>query len=450
MQLVLPVHITLAQSDTADIWLHPYPDKISFSFDTTDKILRQEHMVYLLSDKDEEGIRPFFTELRSADKRFTIPGDTLTLENTLGTKAESIDVTSGNITELKVKIDLTGNNYSAGEYEGRLRLLAQSSVAADIPINVSLVDQMVKTDLISTRPSEIKFVFEQDKSKSNSIELDVISKRTLQNVTVSFTDLRTVNGTRLPDFILVAERATFNITAIEPVTFGITGTLGGTYLPGTYKGEVKFSSHGVSTAIPITVVVSPFSVWYSVAAWGLVGLGIVLSIALIVIREGSKVRDALFESADKANKAFLAAYSEGKLSAKEIFHGLQNFHLGVIALRNDQFIEATDYFTKSKEFFDKSNKADVQTKVGNPPRMEDVSLKIKKSMRITFSAFRGDKLLVIAFSIIVVITILTTLQSVSRELLVLDDIYDYVALVLFGFGSPAIANQLTPLFKKGK
>jgi hypothetical protein len=221
-------------------------------------------------------------------------------------------------------------------------------------------------------------------------------------------------------------------------------------LPGTYRGEVKFSSRGVSTAIPITVVVSPFSVWYSVAAWGLVGLGIGLGIALIVIREGSKVRDTLFESADKANKAFLVAYTEGKLSAKEMFHGLQNFHLGVIALRNDQFIEATDYFTKSKEFFDKSNKADVQTKVGNPPRMEDVSLKIKKSTRVTFSAFRGDKLLVITFSIIVVITILTTLQSVSRDLLILDDIYDYVALVLFGFGSPAIANQLAPLFKKDK
>lgn len=447
-QLVYPTQITLAASDPATTWLHPYPAEILFSLDTTDKILQQEQMIYLLSDKDEENIRPFFTELRATDKRSTIPGDTLRIEDASGMKRENVDVTSGDITELKVKIDLTKNNYTAGEYEGRLRLLSQGSIAADITIKVSLIDQVVKTDLITTRPEKIQFFFEQDKPKSNSVELDVIPKRTIENLTVSFSDFYTVNGTRLQDFTIVPSGTAFNVTAIEPFTFRINGTLGDTYTPGTYKGEVKFTSYGVYTAVPITVVVSPFSVWYSYVAWGLVSSGIGLSVLLIVIKEGSKVRDALLESARKANTAFQLASNEGRLSAKEMFQGLQHFHVGVIAVRNNQFVEATNYFTKSKEFFDKSNKADAQTKVGNPPRIDDVELKTKKSMRITLSAFQGDQSLIITFSIAVVITILTTFQGVSRDLLLLDDPYDGVALILFGFGSPAIANQIVSLFKK--
>ncbi|MGH9926568.1 MAG: hypothetical protein ACRD5B_14450 [Nitrososphaeraceae archaeon] len=39
------------------------------------------------------------------------------------------------------------------------------------------------------------------------------------------------------------------------------------------------------------------------------------------------------------------------------------------------------------------------------------------------------------------------MQTVSRDLLTVDSVGKAVAAILFGFGSPAIANQLAPLIR---
>jgi uncharacterized protein YoxC len=220
--------------------------------------------------------------------------------------------------------------------------------------------------------------------------------------------------------------------------------------PGIYQGTIRFSGENTLTLIPLTVAIEPSPIWLNPLGILLILIGMALSIILILVREGARIRDAVWDSAKKASDALNTAIDETRKSTKQIQRGLRNFQMGVAEIRrlHPNMTEATNYFSSAKESFDKANKEGEQEDIIQPPELEEVYVVVHDSRVGIAYSFQGDKLIGIAFGILLVIVVLSTLQTVSPDLLTIDSIGKGVAAILLGFGSPAVANLLAPLIRR--
>lgn len=429
---------------TPDLSLQHFPDSVRFTFEksTGEKL----HKLYFTSGNNITNVRVNFTELQSEDDYSFIPSGVFTiLEHT------PFNVTSGQVSELTIKAKLN-DNYTASTYVGRLTLL-YSNMTIDIGTEIKLIENAIAFDVITARPPSIKFVFNEQNPRVNYIDLDITTNKTLKNIKHEFTELRNENGTTISPtvFGLKLKTEPFGVARGNVSAVTVTMDLGGeVYPPGSYEGDLKLSSAGILTRVPITVQIDPPAIWHVPYVIGLVIVGIVLSILLILAREGMRIKSSVKDSAQKAYDSLTAAVNDGRMSQGEIQKGLSSFQLGVIEIRDgNRYSDAVAQFTKAKEFFDKANSAGDLIDTIEMPSIKDVHAKIDESTLEGLAVtFQGDRLMVIGFSIVAAVVILTTLQAVSPDLLVIDSIADVVGAILFGFGSPAIANQLVPLFKK--
>ncbi|MEO9319676.1 MAG: hypothetical protein ABI361_03285 [Nitrososphaera sp.] len=353
---------------------------------------------------------------------------------------------------VEIKAALDSSNFIPGIYAGKVTLLSNEHAAVNIPIELRVIDDAALINSVAPHPAAIKFDFGSDMPKTNYIDLFLTTNNTLRNVNASFSDLRSDNGTIMQHSVLSSSPSKMNITAISPTFLRVAADVGGgTYIPGNYQGFLKLDSLGSDTFIPITIVIETPKIWYDGYGIAFVVVGIALSVFLILVREGSRIKESLEESASSALNALTAAISSNRQSKQEFFAGLENIDKGIYASRKNNYTEAISYLTKSKGFFDRATNKGPQVLVAEFPHVEDVERMANGSLGSSAairSVFRGDRLFFVAFSIVMTIVVLTTLQTVSPDVLKLNNFGSAIAAILVGFGSPAIANQLVPLFKK--
>jgi hypothetical protein len=423
-----------------------YPDKIVFNMEKKEMATERTADIYLRSDSSIDNIRAFVTSLQSDSNHEAIPRTVLSLN------PSSFNVTENSISVLTLSVNLD-KNYTQGVYRGRLTLLGPNMSAVDIVTEIRITENKLEYNVLKTIPESVKFVFNDKNSRLQFRQIDITSNRSVYNVKASFDDLFTENGTRLAGDNLQADQSSFDVSANNVTTIEIKMDLGGignVPPPGSYLGTIKFLGENTFTTIPLTVVLEPSPIWYNPTGIILILIGMFLSVLLILVREGARIRDTVWESAQKASDALKAAIYEGKKSTKEIQRGLENFQMGVAEVRrpHPNMSEATNYFSIAKEFFDKANKEGEQQDFIQVPKLNDVYAILHTSRAAVAYSFQGDKLIGIAFWIVVAIVVLTTLQTVSGDLLTVDSVGTAVAAILFGFSSPAIANQLAPLIRR--
>jgi hypothetical protein len=421
-----------------------YPDKIVFDIGKMEMTTERTAEIYLRSNSNIDNVIAFVTRLESDSNHESIPRTALSLNSTLF----NVTANSPSILTLSVKLD---KNYPVGVYTGRLTLLASNMSAVDTVTQIRITENKLEYNVLKTTPESVRFILNDKNSRLQFRPIDISSNRSVDNIKTAFSDLFTENGTILAKENFRANRSSFNVYANNLTTIEVEMDLGGigNVSPGIYQGTIRFSGENTLTLIPLTVVIDPSPIWFNPLGILLILIGMALSIILILVREGARIRNAVWDSAKKASNGLITAIDEGRKSTREILRGLRNFQMGVAEIRrpHPNMVEATNYFSSAKEFFDRANNDGDQEDIIQPPELEDVDVVVHDSRAAIAYSFQGDKLTGIAFGILLVIVILTTLQSVSPDVLTIDSIGKGIVAVTIGIGSPAVANLLAPLIR---
>jgi hypothetical protein len=438
-----------AEATTAGIKVHPDSDSIIFKFFSDTELKNGSHKLYLSADSDINVTNAFFTDLRSAEQD-RIPGEVFTLN------PSSFELTNTTLSVITTTINLT-DRYEAGVYTGHLLLLSDNSPVTSIITTIEIQDRLIESGILTIVPNPITFSFKEN-DLSGTKDLQVTTTRDLVNVQFNIINIESKEGDKpIPKDIFSLEPRVFDVNTREPTNVEFKMRSDGSIDPGTYEGHLQFYSGSVLETIPITITITPVPAKLGSSIFPIIFAlaGIGASITLMLSREGTRLKNAVSESADKALEAYNAAFSEGRMSKGEFSSGVKRLVGGAeIFIDRSNYISAIESFEGAKENFDKANRDGEQYTVFLDPKLpKQLEAKYEKTLGITAATGRGkagkDYLAGIAFAIVLVTVVLTVLQSVSIDILDFDDpVQDAIAAFLFGFGSQAVISQIAPIVKR--